>query len=215
MIFTQENIETIHILSSFAASIDLLPSEHDTWESCLSELFCKVNNDGQSALHVVCSRNPTASSMCLLRLLLLFNPSVNDQDICGQTPLSLLLTWCSDETVRWGMAKMLLEAGANPNLCPPGSLTPLMTAVLLHDITLVDLLICHGANVDTRFETDTPLLVPNRSSALSLSANKSQWVIMTYFLATCKFDPNVLFQALLRADPETKCLMRQLLKSNI
>jgi hypothetical protein len=215
MFFTQENIETIHILSSFAESIDLLPSEHASWEQCLSELFCKVNNDGQSALHVVCSRNPSASSMCLLRLILLFNTSVNIQDISGQTPLSLLLTWCSDETVRWGMTKMLLEAGADPNICPHGSLTPLMTAVLLHDITIVDLLICYGADVNMRFETETPLLVANRSSALSLSANKSQWNIMTYFVTTCKFDPNVLFQALLRADPETKILMRQLLKSNI
>jgi ankyrin repeat protein len=211
MFFTQENLETIDLLSSFAASIDLNPSNYTSWEQCLLELFQTANQDGQTALHALCSRNPTSSSVCMLRLLLLFG-SPNHQDFRGETPLSLLLTWCFDEPIRLEMATMLLNAGADPNLCPPEFLTPLMTAVLLNDFALVDLLVSHGADVNPRFHTDSPLLVPDRATAFSLSVNKNQWHLMTYLFVRCTIHENVLFQALVKADPETKTVLRQLLK---
>lgn len=213
MFFTEENLQSIDMLTSFAGSIQLNTSIHSSWESCLLELFHKTDEMGRSALHYVCSETQTASSISLLQLILRLGGSPNCQDEQGQTPLTLLLTWCYDPDIRFTMTKMLLEAGANPNLYPPGSLTPLMTAVLLDDITLVDLLVTHGADVNTRFLTDAPLLVQNRATALSLCANYRQSEILTYFLLRKGISGEVMFHALLKADPESKLIIRHFLKA--
>jgi ankyrin repeat protein len=98
---------------------------------------------------------------------------------------------------------------------PSNHMSPLITAVVLNDRDLLSLLLDHGADPNARFYTLSPLHVPNMSSALSLSANKSQWSLFFRLLQCKDLSESVQFHALLRADPETKLLFRAYLRGEV
>lgn len=60
--------------------------------------------------------------------------------------LNVAVNWTQDAAVRFAMAELLLESGADPNLPQNKNMTPLASALLHMDTELVRLLLDHGAN---------------------------------------------------------------------
>jgi ankyrin repeat protein len=215
MFFSEDVLSCMHLFLSFMESNQFPQKEYSCFLELFSDLFRLQDSDGKTLLHHLCSNRPTATSKSLIRLLLHFGTSANIQDVEGLTPLNTLLLWCQDPPLRHEIAEVLLQYGAIPNMYPSNHMSPLITAVVLNDRDLLSLLLDHGADPNARFYTLSPLHVPNMSSALSLSANKSQWSLFFRLLQCKDLSESVQFHALLRADPETKLLFRAYLRGEV
>ncbi|KAK5094638.1 hypothetical protein LTS08_008494 [Lithohypha guttulata] len=89
-----------------------------------------------------------------LRLLLTYGASVNHVDADGNSALLLAVATWSNE-----MATLLLEHGADPNLCAvESSMSPFTLAAQQNQVELVQLMLDHGANVNAMLSNgDTPI----------------------------------------------------------
>lgn len=139
------------------------------------------------------------------------NPKIdiNHIDCQGLTPLHLLLQrQTSSQYIRYHSVKALLKCGADPNVGHSGSLTPLMLAVLTTDLSLVNLLCKYKADVNTRYQTDLPLLFPNKMTALSLAVSLELFDIVRC-LRNYTPGPVTIFHAIQKATPEMKMILME------
>lgn len=133
-------------------------------------------------------------------------------DLLGDTPLHVTIQSIQDPALCSRIVYLLLVHGANPNLHVEGHLTPMMMAVLKENIEVVDMLLLYGADLNRRFLTDSVLLIPNNSSALSLATSfVPNADIIRRLVATKKLTPEVVFHASCKAIPSMKqVLMKSL-----
>jgi ankyrin repeat protein len=170
---------------------------------------------GRSPLHYCC-QIPAPGAIDILLSLRHFD--VNHQDCLGHTPLVCLLhgySECSREFIH-SIAFLLLRNGADPNIC--GSfLTPLMLAVIHKDVFLVQLLLQFGANPNVRLDDSESLLIPARSSALSLAVRPPLNSILTetdihiiWYLIQYT-SPATIFHAIQKVDKSVKTIVLTIL----
>ncbi|XP_014231263.2 ankyrin-1-like [Trichogramma pretiosum] len=103
-----------------------------------------TNNEGSTALHIVCKNYFRISSEEILRMFLKFKDELNQtlqvnvQDKSGNTPLHLALQWCDNALLR-----ILLKMGVDINLANEDGLTPLHIIISqkIYDNKLVDMLL--------------------------------------------------------------------------
>jgi ankyrin repeat protein len=109
------------------------------------------------ALHDAAWRNDTARLRALLRA-----GADPDAQESGELNTALhLVAWGTRMTARdppyWALtqvARLLLEAGANPNLRDFTGITPLHVAATIYQPALMPLLVSHGADVNARIDGD-------------------------------------------------------------
>lgn len=134
------------------------------------------------------------------------NPNIVDCQ--GHTALHLLLQHqTANPHALLALVRFLLLAGANPNVGYPGSVTPLMLAVLTTHVPLVQVLCEFGADVNVRFHTSTPLLFPDKMTALSLAATTEQPLMIKMLKRASSLDPTTTFHALQKASPSMKSVL--------
>jgi len=150
--------EIIRILSD--AGADMNPMSL----TFLTPLYCAVmNSEIETADELLkCAASFTSSGMNpadyiniaiinedeeTLKFILSKNPEINLKDRLGGTPLAL-----ASGSERINLTKLLLKAGADPELPGHNNMTPLMCAVLNEDEEMIRLLIENGA--DPAYETD-------------------------------------------------------------
>jgi ankyrin repeat protein len=113
------------------------------------------NNFGEEAsLHAIWQNHPD-----ILEILIAHGANVNEADRFGWSLLHY--TAGKDTSDSTAMTRMLLDKGANPNVVERESgLTPLHRAAGEGKRTRVELLINHGANVNTKdWDDKTPLFL--------------------------------------------------------
>lgn len=131
----------------------------------------------------------------------------NHIDCLGNTALHILLQHQTmNSSVRLVLVRALLRGGADPNVGGPGSLTPLMMAVLTTDVPLVKLLCDFGADVNARYLTDAQLHFPNKMTALSLAASMNLPDVIRC-LKGPSVEPTTIFHALQKASPSMKAVI--------
>ena len=85
-----------------------------------------------------------------VRVLLEHNADINSQDYTGRTPLCYVLRNCTSKDQFMDMVQLLLEHGADPNICTNDHTTPLHAASSLGLLEAARLLLSHGANIDEK-----------------------------------------------------------------
>ena len=94
----------------------------------------------------------------VVEALLDHNAEINLRDINGRTPLYWILSHCSSKGKFVDMVRLLLERGADPNICTNDHRTPLHRASFYGLLEAAQLLLSHGAKVDEKDgEGMTPL----------------------------------------------------------
>ena len=93
-----------------------------------------------------------------VQVLFEHHPDINSRDIRGWTSLHWFLARCTRSERLVDMVRLLLELGANPNICTIDYTTPLHTASSRGLLEAARLLLSHGAMVDERDrEGKTPI----------------------------------------------------------
>jgi ankyrin repeat protein len=160
------------------------------------------------------STHITAGSGNLAALELLHRFGLNvDGIVGGVPPLRYILGWADKDTgVRW-----LLEHGANPNL-PWGESNdaPLHIAAQRWDVSMVELLVKHGADIqqrraDGRTARTLAELHGNREIAAWLLAHgaKNELSPLERFIALCARGDRVGAESMLRAAPNLRNELRR------
>lgn len=108
-------------------------------------------DDPIAELHAACEKGDTEA----VKRLLAADPKLVDQrESGGITPLGRAVVYNKTEVV-----KILLEAGADPNLAKPDGASPLHDAVTQKNSAILRLLLEHKANTEVRWQDgSTPLL---------------------------------------------------------
>lgn len=104
------------------------------------------DNFQRNALHYACLTCNDAHYQVIQKLLMQ-HPNVNQQDLNGKTPL--LLAIASSGTKRTEIVQLLIARKANVNKVSYNH-TPLIQAVLKNDISMVELLIKLGADINLK-----------------------------------------------------------------
>ena len=95
-----------------------------------------------------------------VRVLLEHNADINSQCYKGQTALYWVLTNCASKDQFVDMVQLLLEHGADPNICTDGRSSPLHGASSRGLVEAARMLLSHGAKVDEKDGSGrTPLQV--------------------------------------------------------
>ncbi len=110
---------------------------------------------GISALKLACAKG----NLDAAQVLLAHGADPVPADTDGQTALTLAQEHAGENRVT--LMRMLLEHGANPDgQVGEDGWSPLMTAIVCHDLSVAELLLEHGATVDTTGEAgSTPLMM--------------------------------------------------------
>jgi ankyrin repeat protein len=112
----------------------------------------------------------------MIRLLLDHEP--NKASMSGEllTAFHMVLDhYLEGESGKREVLKLLLESGCNPNGLSSEGYTPLHRAILSNDVSLVEILLIHGA--DMRARTPMGELLPSGFTPLQLAAQGVQWEI--------------------------------------
>ena len=100
--------------------------------------------------------------------------------------------------------------GADANRIGTNRLSPLMLAVLMNDVHLVDLLLKYNADINYRYSTENDVLcIPNKSTALSLACSftKNAKIVESLMAYKARIHLHVLFHAIQKADADVKPLL--------
>ena len=85
-----------------------------------------------------------------VKVLLEHNAYINLQDCTGDTPLYWVLSHCGSNGKSVDMVRLLLERGADPNICNDNYSTPLHLASRQGLLEAARLLLSYGAEVDEK-----------------------------------------------------------------
>lgn len=154
--------------------------------------------------HALMCGTPQILQTCLDR-----GANPNTIDVCGNTPLSWLLTHflgCQTYEDRYNTMSsldILLQYGADPNLHASGHMSPLMIATLSNNPILVSHLISNGASVNNRLQDSELGLLHKGASALSLATSESLTDIIPFLKVNA--EPEIIFHALQKTtDPHIR-----------
>ena len=85
-----------------------------------------------------------------IHVLLEYHADVNSQGRDGETPLTWVLNYCTQKEQFVDMVRLLLEHGADPNICENDHTTPLHAVSSCGFLEAARLLLSHGAKVDEK-----------------------------------------------------------------
>jgi ankyrin repeat protein len=136
----------------------------------------------------------------LMKWLLANGANANQLDLIGNTPLLTAITMIQDPVECEDVCRILLEGGADPNLCGKYTMSPLLTAVVKGSVAVARMLVEHGANVNTEYQTDSLLLIEPGETALGYAARTGHREMTMYLVKTRKNRLQNLLRALAKVD---------------
>lgn len=140
----------------------------------------------------------------LIRWLLANGTNANQMDSMGNTPLLTAITMIQEPVECEDVCRILLEGGADPNLCGKYTMSPLLTAVVKGSVAVAKMLVEHGANVNAEYQTKSPLLIEHGETALSYAARTGHRDMTMYLVKTRKNKLQNLLRALSKVDTRIK-----------
>jgi ankyrin repeat protein len=126
---------------------------------------------------------------------------INVEDTTGLTVLrGLIMNNDLPQIHKYILCELMLKFGADPNT--KKGLSPLMTAVIMGDMKIVELLVNHGADVNYEIGiAGSPLFVMNKDTALSLAINANigdNEEIAMYLINSRKIKQHLLFRSCMK-----------------
>ena len=180
---------------------ELIPASHASESHCVYE---DKNGNRYDAFGAMINYEEARIRMLnCTKWLLEYGADPNHMDMIGLTPLLVAITMIQDPNECAEMCEVLLQRGANPNLCGKHMTSPLLAAVIKQNFAVVKLLVDYGANVNAEYQTDFPLLLRCGETALGLAARTGQRDIAFYLANTRKHKLQTLLRALTQPDVDT------------
>lgn len=161
--------------------------QHDPWH---------VDEFDRNCLHYAMMYREATLQQVLTCLMV--GIQVNHMDCLGDTPMTLLLKsgHHRSNTEILEYLRLLLLAGADPNLCRSGDPSPLLLTAMTRNFHAMVELVLHGANINARLQTDYKTLLPNNTTLLSFAVAHGDTDLVEILTKSGLLTPETIFAAL-------------------
>jgi ankyrin repeat protein len=174
---------------------------HDLPQS-LIEYITTVDDSAKRTVlfYTIATHTESRGTRGVVEWLLKNGADPNHMDLNGDTPLLAAIMSLSDDNECTEICRILLQGGANPNLHGRWSMSPLLTAVVKNNLSVVQLLVEYGANLNAEYQTNAPLLVEHGETALTFAARAGQREMTLYLVKTRKNRLSNILRALSKVE---------------